>query len=138
MRDAVLALKFESVSALAPVMGERMASVLAEWSPDVRAVVPVPLWGARKRERGFDQAEMLAREVSKRSGLPLVTGALVRVRDTQPQAQARLDEESRRRNGAVLLIDDVITTGATLDACARVLLDAGVEAAYGLTFARED
>ena len=150
MRDTVLALKFESMSGLAPAMGEFMASVFEEWSPPVQAIVPVPLWKARRRERGFDQAEMLAREVSRRSGVPLALGVLTRTRETRPQARG-LDEESRRKNvagafavrgsvpsGGVLLIDDVITTGATLGECARVLLDAGAGPVFGLTFARED
>ena len=149
-RSAVLALKFEGVSALAPSMAKPMADALKLWSQPVDVIVPVPLGWVRKRKRGYNQAELLAREVSRLTGLPIEPQALRRVRQTPAQVQ-QPDEASRLRNiaeafgpgrrsvtGNVLLIDDVATTGATLDACARVLLSGGAKAVYGLTFARED
>ena len=149
-RDAVHALKFNGVSAVAGLMAEAMSRVLAGWSPRVDAIVPVPLSGHRRRVRGYNQSELLARHVARATGLSLRPGAVVRRRSTAAQVQ-QPDEESRRGNvadafapgpqpvsGGVLLIDDVVTTGATLDACARVLLDSGANAVYGLVFARED
>jgi ComF family protein len=149
-RNAVLALKFRGVSSLAPEMARPMADALARWVPAVDVVVPVPLGWLRRRTRGYNQSALLAREVCRSSGLPLETRALRRARQTPPQAQ-QAGEESRRRNieaafalgprpvgGSVLLIDDVATTGATLDACTRVLLEGGASAVYALTFARED
>lgn len=149
-RNAVLALKFEGVSALAPAMARPMADALKAWSQDVGVVVPVPLGWVRKRQRGYNQAELLAREVSRLTAIPLEPRALRRVRQTAAQAR-QPDEQARQENargafelgkrpvsGSVLLIDDVATTGATLDACARVLLSGGAKAVYGLTFARED
>jgi predicted amidophosphoribosyltransferase len=104
----------------------------------------------RKRTRGYNQSELLARELAEASGLTVEPAALRRARQTPPQVQ-QPDEDARRRNvrgafapgrrpvgGAVLLVDDVATTGATLDACARVLLNAGAQRVYCLTFARED
>jgi ComF family protein len=148
-RDAVLALKFRGLSAVAPVMARSMAACLTEWIPPVQSIVPVPLAGHRRRLRGYNQSELLAKELSRLTGIPLARRALVRRRSTPPQV--RLAGNARRRNvvdafaagrlvpeGGVLLIDDVVTTGATLDACARVLLSEGVEAAFALTFARED
>jgi ComF family protein len=148
-RDALLALKFRGLSAVAPLMAASMADCLTDWNPPVESIVPVPLAGHRRRLRGYNQSELLAQELSRLTGIPLVRRALVRRRSTLPQA--RLPGEDRRLNvaaaftpgrlvphGKVLLIDDVITTGATLDACARVLLSEGVETVFALTFARED
>ncbi|MDO8614256.1 MAG: ComF family protein [Dehalococcoidia bacterium] len=150
VREAVHAFKFNGLSALAPVMGALMAERLREWSPPVQAVVPVPLSGHRQRERGYNQSQLLAREISRQTGLPLAAKALRRARGGVPQVR-QPDEEARRAgvagafapgrpavSGGILLVDDVITTGATLDACARVLLHAGAEAVFALTFARED
>lgn len=149
-RDAVHALKFRGLSAVAPPMAALMAERLHEWSPPVRAIVPVPLAGHRRRQRGYNQSELLAREISRLSAVPVARRALVRRRATPPQVR-QPDEWARRRNvagafaagparpsGGILLIDDVVTTGATLDACARVLIDEGVGPVFALTFARED
>jgi len=149
-REAVLALKFEGLAAIAKTMAVPMAERLLEWDPDVAAIVPVPLAGPRRRSRGYNQSELLAHEVARLVGLPLVTGALVRRRATPPQVR-QSDWEARRVNvagafeggrrgvkGGVLLVDDVVTTGATLDACARVLLSEGSGPVFALTFARED
>ncbi|MCH7836656.1 MAG: ComF family protein [Chloroflexi bacterium] len=151
-REAVHALKYRGVSAIAPVMAEAMAECLVEWPPErVSALVPVPLAGRRRRSRGYNQSEALARELSRLRGLPVVDGLLVRRKTAPPQAHAA-DEATRHANvadafavgrkasvgGAILLVDDVMTSGATLDASARALRAAGHEPVYALTFARED
>ena len=148
-RQAVHALKYGGVSALVGEMARSMAELLLQWHPPVSAIVPVPLAGGRRRLRGYNQSELLAREISRRTGLPLAGRALIRRRSTPPQTR-QPDEETRRRNVAdafqrgrpvaagVLLVDDVMTTGATLDACARVLRDSGAAPVVVLTFARED
>jgi ComF family protein len=149
-RDAVLALKFQGLAAIAKTLAVPMAERLLEWDPPVGAIVPVPLAGSRRRSRGYNQSELLARELGRLTGLPLVNEAIVRRRATAPQVR-QFDWEARRQNvtgafapgralidGGVLLVDDVITTGATLDACARALLSVGAGLAFGLTFARED
>ncbi len=149
-RDAVLALKFHGLAAIARTMAVPMAERLVEWDPPVSVIAPVPLAGSRKRSRGYNQSELLAREIGRLTGLSMVTGALARRRSTPPQVgqpdwEARRDNvarafATRRRvpDGGFLLIDDVMTTGATLDACARVLLSAGNRPVFALTFARED
>ena len=151
-RDAVLALKYRGVSAVAEVMAREMAKCLTEWPPrNVVALVPVPLVGPRRRSRGYNQSEVLARELSRLSGLPLRNGLLVRRKAAPPQARAA-DEAARRANvadafavrqkedvgGPLLLVDDVMTSGATLDACALALCEGGHSPVYVLTFARED
>jgi ComF family protein len=112
------------------------------------AVVPVPLHWRRRWRRGFNQADILARAVGRRHGLPVERRCLARVRATPPQHG---DAAARRRNvrGAfavrraeriagrrLLLVDDVFTTGATANACAAALLDAGATAVGVLTLAR--
>jgi ComF family protein len=112
-------------------------------------LVPVPLHPRKRRERGFNQAELLARELARRAGRELCAGALVRRVDTPPQAG--LAAGARRRNVAgvfavrqrgrftgrsVVLVDDVLTTGATAVACARALAGGGARAVRLLTVAR--
>ncbi|HEY5705365.1 MAG TPA: ComF family protein [Terrimicrobiaceae bacterium] len=112
------------------------------------AVVPVPLHPLRRREREFNQAEVLSRELAKKNGLALCE-ALERLRYTVTQThfdrrrrmQNLRDAFALRRNVCVqgmdlLLVDDVLTTGSTLDECARVLLAAGARSVRALTVAR--
>ncbi|RLC54704.1 MAG: hypothetical protein DRI30_08735, partial [Chloroflexi bacterium] len=98
--------------------------------------------------RGYNQSQLLASEIGRFAGIPVAGRALVR-RAGESQVE-QPDEAARRANvkdafaagrepatGCVLLVDDTMTTGATLDACARVLKSAGADRVYGLTFARE-
>ena len=148
VRDIVFELKYRDIRALAPDVGELMAHHLesARLSPDV--IVPVPLHRRRERERGYNQAMLLARELGKRTGLP-VEEALRRTEDTPPQvAMVGLDRRRANIEGAfecvadasgrrVLLVDDVVTTGSTMGACAAPLKTAGASRVWGLAFARQ-
>jgi len=108
-------------------------------------VVPVPLHRRRLAERGFNQAALLGRPLARALGVPLVTGRLVRVRPTPPQAELAAAERRDNVRGAfalrrplpdrVLLVDDVRTTGATLAEAAQTLTDAGHDV-FTLTLAR--
>jgi ComF family protein len=151
VRAAVHALKYRDLSALAATMAVPMADAFGDWSPPVDVIVPVPLFGMRQRIRGYNQSELLARELGQLAGLPVERRALVRRRATPPQVQqSGLDDRLTNLSGAfgpgrrhmsgrsVLLIDDVMTTGATLHECARVLVDSGSGPVFALTFARED
>ncbi|MFQ6104787.1 MAG: ComF family protein [Candidatus Glassbacteria bacterium] len=113
------------------------------------AVVGVPLHRVRLRERGYDQARMLARVISKRLGLECVDGMLRRRRNTRPQARLSLEERrqnlrdafyvrdpSKVEDRTILLVDDVTTTGITLSSCATVLARVGAREVLALTFAR--
>ena len=113
----------------------------------VDAVLAIPLHSKRLAERGFNQAEALAREIATLLDLPLIDTGLARVRATEQQAH--LDARARAENmrdafawrgtappRRLLLVDDVLTTGATMGACAIVLRDAGAEAVHGLALAR--
>lgn len=142
----VEALKYSGRTDLARGLGSEMARVLPA-EPRADLVIEVPLHPARRRERGYNQSALLAASLADALGVPHLEGALERVRATQ--AQARLGPAARRVNvrGAfrvrhperlagrrVLLVDDVVTTGATLHACLASLEDAGARAA-GVTLA---
>lgn len=116
---------------------------LKRWG--IGLIVPVPLHASRKRRRGFNQAEVIADELSRLTGIPMRNDVLFRIRRTRPQKQ--LGENERRQNlqGAfavrknldlsenLLLIDDIYTTGSTVERCAKMLRLAGAENVYFLT-----
>ena len=138
LRHAIHRFKFESGRSLADTLAATMSREIGELSTET-AVVPVPLHHNRLDERGYNQSSLLARILSADYGLTMAEGIMVRIRDTM--AQMSLPPVERRRNvrGAfatvagvempksVLLVDDVVTTGSTVDECARVLKAAGVE-----------
>ncbi|MBI3626320.1 MAG: ComF family protein [Candidatus Rokubacteria bacterium] len=151
VREALFCLKFGGMTAMARPLGDLMAEAGSAVVPvsEIDCLVPVPLHPSREAERGFNQARLLARRVSRRWGVPVEAKALRRQRSTLSQTD--LDAEERRENvkGAfalrrpgviaerhVLLIDDVFTTGATVSECARVLLAGGAAAVGVLTIAR--
>lgn len=149
-RRLVLRLKYERLSALAGPMGELLAARLAERPPAIDLIVPTPLHPRRQRDRGFNQAALLAAPVARALGVAIDHRALLRTRHTQAQARTS-DAAERARNLAgafacrgevagrsVLLVDDVTTTGATLHACAAPLRQAGARAVHALVFARTE
>lgn len=136
--------KYSDKRWLGNFMGSRMAQ--AAWNMGGFDVVcGVPLHEKRRKTRGFDQAELLAKHIAQELGVPFVVGA-ARTRNTR--TQTKLNREQRRENmrdafvpaarllGRVLLIDDVMTTGATAAACALSLRQAGAQYVVLLTFAR--
>ena len=143
----VTQLKYRGVTRLAGFMGADMARAYRFIEPTgADCVTCVPMHPKRRVRRGYNHAELLARELSGRIGIPFVE-LLERVRDT-PQ-QAKLEDDARRANvtGAfraldaaggrrVLLVDDVCTTGSTATACARALRAAGAGAVYLVCYAR--
>lgn len=115
----------------------------------LEAVVPVPLHPVKRRARGFNQSELLARNLSRVMGWPLVRGALQRAVNTRSQSKLSLNERMVNVEDAfwvrdprqvqdkrILLVDDVLTTGSTADACAFVLLEAGAIQVSVVTAAR--
>jgi len=150
-RELVRGLKYHGMTALAEPMGSLLAEAVREHQLAVDLVVPVPLSGLRRRTRGYNQAEELARALGSETGLPVRPKALERTRHTAPQAGSAGAEERRRnvagafrvrddevQNRRVLIVDDVTTTGATLSACSDALKRAGAKAVWALAFTRED
>lgn len=150
IRRAIHQFKYNNFKALAFPLAQLLAEYLGARPVEADVIVPVPLHYRRLRERGYNQSTLLARELGALINLPVVEDALLRVKDTPAQVQAP-NAEIRRKTvpGAftcldekllgkrVLLIDDVCTTGATLDSCAIALNRANVGLVYGLTLARE-
>jgi ComF family protein len=154
MREAIHALKFGGRPVLATPLGRLLAEAGARALPAPPAdwadgLIPVPLHPARLAERGFNQAELLAAPCAARWRVPVLTRVLVRTRPTLPQTD--LDPAARRANvrdafrvprpaavegRRLLLVDDVLTTGATVGAAARALRAAGAATVGVLTLAR--
>ncbi len=149
----VHALKYSGWTAIASEMGDRMARL--SFPNDVErervALVPLPLAAARLRERGFNQSDLLAETVAAHWGLPVWHDVLTRQRETGTQTQLTPSERASNVSGAfaarsgagvrlrgahVVLVDDVVTTAATLNAAASALIAGGVRILSYLTFGR--
>jgi ComF family protein len=147
--DAIHRLKYGNRPSLARPLGAWLAAI-APPAPGA-AIVSVPLARGRRIERGYDQAALLADAVARAAGArrSRVRGALLRVRETPPQVGRTRAERSRNVAGAfeasralsgrdVVLVDDVVTTGATADAASRAAKDAGARSVTVLALARAD
>jgi ComF family protein len=150
IRRAIHELKYRNLRGLAPLMAGLLYDYLVENPLPADILVPVPLHRKRQRDRGYNQSALLAKELGRRSGLPVTVNGLVRHRYAVPQARsAGLSERHKNVAGAftcpderfqgkrVLLVDDVSTSGATLNACAGALKTAGAAQVWGLVMARE-
>ena len=144
---AVYRFKFHNKRYYAGVFAGEMAHRYETWMEKIGAdvMIPVPLHSTKRRSRGFNQAELLAKELGKRTGIPVETEAVVRAKKTRPQKQLGYREREDNLKGAfgvrgtwrapetVLLIDDIYTTGNTVHRIAKVLKKAGVQKVYFLT-----
>jgi len=150
IRQAIHELKYHKLKAISAYLAKLLAAYLQANPVPGEVLVPVPLYPRRLRERGYNQSSLLTRELGKLVGLSVVEDSLYRFKDSLPQARTAT-VEGRRRNVAnaftcrgqrlngrrVLLVDDVCTSGATLEACAVTLKAAGAVSVWGLTLARE-
>jgi len=150
IRKAIHQLKYQNLKAISSCLAELLADYLGSSPLPGEVLVPVPLHQRRLKERGYNQSSLLSRELGKLTNLPVVEDCLIRIKEAQPQVKAASMEE-RRENvvGAficrdekvsgkqVILIDDVCTSGATLESCAVALKSKGAISVWGLTIARE-
>ena len=149
LRKAVHHLKYYGRAALAGPLGDLMAAYWMQQSMLADVLVPVPLHAARLRDRGYNQAALLAREMGRRVGLAVDEHTLTRRRATSPQVGLNAVQRGENVRDAfhcvgsglagkqVLLVDDVCTTGATLEACAIALCaEGGAHGVQALTLAR--
>ena len=149
MREAIHAVKYQTVRATAPILGRLLGRWIQATPVPGEFVVPVPLHKRRLRSRGYNQSELLAEELGKLSGLPVGEAVLVRTRDTPPQVSlSGREERVRNVEGSfscvggvegrkILLVDDVVTTGSTLSACGSALRASGADSVWGVALARQ-
>jgi ComF family protein len=150
IRKAIHEFKYRNLKAIAPLLASFLSDFLLENPIPGDVLVPVPIHGKRQRERGYNQSSLIAHELSLINKVPLINDCLIRKVNTPPQVRTASAME-RRKNIAdafacadgrlkgkqVLLIDDVSTSGATLNTCAGVLKAAGAASVWGLTVALE-
>jgi ComF family protein len=152
LRDCIHALKYGGNRRLAEPLGALLAQAYVVYGLQADVVIPVPLHSERERERGYNQSQLLAQVCATRLGLPLDSTVVSRIRPTQAQVHLTVSERQQNVAGAfcctpasatealhgrrILLIDDVCTTGATLEACAAPLFAAGAASVWGLVLAR--
>ncbi len=150
VKQLVYQLKYRNLRAVAPTLAVLISDYLCHYPVPGEVLVPVPVHPKRLRERGYNQSFLLAKELSVLTGLPVNATSLIKLRAGSPQAKTTSVDE-RRTNVAgafacvdrslakmeIILIDDVSTSGATLNACATALKASGAKSVRGLTFARE-
>lgn len=150
IRKAIHQLKYHNLKAISSCLAELLADYLQSNPLRGEAIVPVPLHPRRLRERGYNQSSLLARKLGKLTNLPVVENCLIRIKEAQPQVKAHNIEERRENvidafmchnekisGKQIILIDDVCTSGATLESCALALKSKGAASVWGLTLARE-
>jgi ComF family protein len=144
LAEAINQFKFHAVKRLSKPLGTLLIGL---FFPQVDCIVPVPLTIKRLRERGFNQSLLIARFVSKETGIPLLMDVLRKKKDTLPQLGLSAKERRLNIKNAfeivgtikglrILLVDDVMTTGATVSECSRQLLKAFAQEVFVLTLAR--
>lgn len=148
LRKAFHRLKYEGDLALGETLSRPLGVLLASLSWPIEIVAPVPIGRARRKERGYNQAALLAYPLALCSGIPYQSHALGRKRETRTQvglnplerklnvADAFIADREIVEGKSVLVVDDITTTGATLNACAQALHGAGARSVFGLTLAR--
>jgi competence protein ComFC len=141
-------MKYQQDVGLGEVLSQPLISLVQNLGWRIDVVVPVPLSKERSRQRGYNQAGLLARPIALAFSKPFHPQALERWRDTASQVGLSVAERAANVSGAfkaanhlvknrhVLIVDDVTTTGATIQACAEALLQAGAQEVLGLTLAR--
>lgn len=144
IQQSIYAFKYRNQREFSKVYAKEMAEncghIIRSWNADV--IIPIPLHDKKQRIRGFNQAELVALQLGKLLGISVDTSVLVRIKNTAPQKE--LDDIERLKNlenafnlaqsvvkyKKVILVDDIYTTGATIDECAKLLLDAGVSEVF--------
>lgn len=142
VRDGIARFKFEGVKGDGAVFGKLMADFLLlyhrDWIEDFDFMTGVPLHSHKKKERGFNQTEILCKCLSEKTGIPYAKEVLTRTKNTTPQSKLSAKERQTNLknvfvskdcgNQRVLLVDDIFTTGATLNECSRALFRSGAKA----------
>jgi competence protein ComFC len=148
LQTAIHKLKYRQDRGLGEVLAEPLVDLLKKYHWEINLIIPVPLDVIRQKERGYNQAALLARPISWKTGIPYTSQALLRKKITRQQVGLSVSERAENMAGAfsanemrvseknVLVIDDVITTGSTINACAHALINSGARKVFGITLAR--
>jgi ComF family protein len=148
MREAIRNLKYRRNISLGLVLSQYLYEILSKHDWQIQALIPVPLGLARLRERGYNQAALIAQPLALRIGKPCLKNGLIRVRETRSQVgltyiQRQINVENAFKGQPtivsglnLLVVDDVATSTATLNSCAQALLEAGANDVKCLTLAR--
>lgn len=146
MKQSMYRFKYANRRQYSVFYASEAARIYEDWikTLEIDAIVPIPLHRKRRRKRGYNQAELVARELSSRLNIPLNTKCLYRIKNTKPQKELSQTERKNNLKSAfktstdrlqlrhILLIDDIYTTGSTLDAASKVLRKAGADDVYTL------
>ena len=149
MADSIFRFKYTGRQEYAEFYGKDLYDRYGSWlravKPDV--LVPVPIHISRKRKRGYNQAELLARELSKHSGIPVNRKLIIRKKKTKPQKDLTVQERQNNLKKAfkickndvklstIVIIDDIYTTGSTIDDMAKLLMTSGIQKVYYMALA---
>ncbi len=147
VKNSIYRFKYHNKREYADVYAKEMMKacghMIKMWNPD--AIIPVPVHSSRLRSRGYNQAQLIAVQLGRLSGIPVDDVSLLRVKKTAPMKELGNSERIKNLQNAfqvngkvviyskVLIVDDIYTTGATFDACAKALKDAGVQRVYGIS-----
>lgn len=147
VRDSLYRFKYQNRREYAGYYARELVRSYSGWirRREISAIVPIPLSRRRQRQRGFNQAELVARRIGRELGIPVYSHLLLRIRDTR--AQKELNDEERKNNlkrafktsvnkvqlDHILLIDDIYTTGSTMNEAAKMLKQAGADRIYCLS-----
>ena len=149
LKSAIQQFKYKRNLGLGEIFAGDLMDILKKSNWQIDLIVPVPLSKTRIRERGYNQALVLARPLGWKMEIPVQENLLVRHRDTKPQVGLSLAEREQNLQDAfrtkdsgciagknILIVDDVITSGSTMNACAKAFHEAGAGAVYGVSLAR--
>ncbi|MDE6903886.1 MAG: ComF family protein [Lachnospiraceae bacterium] len=144
VRDSIYRFKYQNRRDYGKVYAKEMAETYGEWicQNHIQAIVPIPLYPGKKKRRGFNQAEEAAVELGRILGIPVKRNLLIRTRDTRPQKELNVSERKNNLKKSfkstenvvqleyILIVDDIYTTGSTIDAASLVLREAGAGKIY--------
>jgi len=148
LKEAIHALKYKKNLALGSILADPLTLIIGKSSWDIDLIVPIPLSRARIRQRGYNQAALIALNVALKMGIPYSDHAVKRVKHTETQISLDVNKRFMNLmdafyanpatliNKKVLVIDDVVTTGATMQNCSIAILKAGADKVYCLSVAR--
>lgn len=150
VKTLIYKLKYSNHTYLATTIGYIMADRLKQERLKIDIIVPVPLYKNKEKERGFNQSTLISKYIAKKAGVPLNVDSCARIRNTKVMYNLTKRERLKNVEGAfkvikqgtivdkdILLVDDIFTTGSTVNSCSKELINSGAKSVTVLTFARD-